>query len=66
MERAVIRNVRRRRKNKITGGEMRQQYCFTLFPSVMDKVEAVASRKCISVSLYVNNLLEESHASKKK
>ena len=64
MERHQKRTMRRRRKNKITGGEMRQQYCFTLLPTVMDRVEKEASKNRISVSLQVNSILKERYENK--
>lgn len=66
MARDPKRVISRRRKNKITGGERKEQYCFTLTPSIMDKVEKDANKHFRSASLQVDLILKDFYDNKRR
>jgi hypothetical protein len=66
MEKDPKRARSRRRKNKITGGERKESYSFTLTPSLMDKVEKEAEKSFISASAQINNILTERYKNKRR
>ena len=66
MVRDPIRKLRRRRgKSKITGRERKEQYCFTLQPEYMDKVEKDANKARTSASLQVDRILRDFYDNKR-
>jgi len=48
-----------KKNNKKKKRELKKQYCFTLLPSTMDKVEKKADKNFASISATVESILRE-------